>query len=93
MKFHVKKGEEVVVPPHSYFMMGDNRLCSFDSRYWGFVPEKNLIGRPIVIYWSYESAESDYQYSDLGDRLKSLLSVATHFPQRTRWRRTLRLVR
>lgn len=92
-KEHFIQNGEVVVPPHSYFMMGDNRLCSYDSRYWGFVPEKNLIGRPIIIYWSYQSTESDYQYSDMADRIKSLFSVIAHFPTRTRWSRTLRLVR
>ncbi|MEO8129590.1 MAG: signal peptidase I, partial [Bryobacteraceae bacterium] len=43
---------EVVVPPHSYFAMGDNRDNSLDSRYWGFVPRENIIGKPLIIYWS-----------------------------------------
>jgi len=44
--------DEVVVPPHSYFVLGDNRDDSLDSRYWGFVPEQNIVGRPLLIYWS-----------------------------------------
>ncbi len=51
---HVVNGE-VVVPPNSYFAMGDNRDSSLDSRYWGFVPRENIIGKPLVIYWSYDA--------------------------------------
>ena len=46
---------EVVVPPNSYFAMGDNRDNSLDSRYWGFVPRENIIGKPLIIYWSYDA--------------------------------------
>ena len=46
---------EIVVPPGSYFAMGDNRDQSLDSRYWGFVPRENIIGKPLVIYWSYDA--------------------------------------
>ncbi|MEO7142640.1 MAG: signal peptidase I [Bryobacteraceae bacterium] len=46
---------EVVVPPNSYFAMGDNRDSSLDSRYWGFVPRGNIIGKPLIIYWSYDA--------------------------------------
>ncbi|HXR96952.1 MAG TPA: signal peptidase I [Terriglobales bacterium] len=83
----------VVVPPGQYFCMGDNRDNSLDSRYWGFVPEANLIGRPSVIYWSYQSDESDYLAQGMGDRIAGLLSVIIHAPTRTRWSRTLRLPR
>lgn len=44
----------LVVPPASYFMMGDNRYNSKDSRYWGFVPRANLRGRPMFVYYSYD---------------------------------------
>ena len=51
---HVENGE-VVVPPGYYFAMGDNRDSSLDSRYWGFVPRENIIGKPLIIYWSYDA--------------------------------------
>ncbi len=51
MRQHMQ-GSDVVVPGHSYFAMGDSRDNSYDSRYWGFVPEQNIIGRPLFIYWS-----------------------------------------
>jgi signal peptidase I len=48
---HVQNGE-VVVPEGSYFVLGDNRDNSLDSRYWGFVPASDLIGKPVLIYGS-----------------------------------------
>ena len=50
-----RKDGEVVVPPGNYFAMGDNRDSSLDSRYWGFVPRENIIGKPLIIYWSYDA--------------------------------------
>lgn len=82
----------VTIPPGHYFMMGDNRLCSYDSRYWGFVPEANLIGRPSIIYWSYKSAESDYDTTGV-TRISDWVSVLFHFPTRTRWERSFHIVR
>jgi len=47
----------LVVPPTHYFMMGDNRYCSKDSRYWGVVPRKNVRGRPMFVYYSYRPGD------------------------------------
>jgi signal peptidase I len=44
----------IVVPPDSFFMMGDNRDSSYDGRYWGFLPRQNVRGRPLVVYFSYD---------------------------------------
>ena len=44
----------IVVPPDSFFMMGDNRDISYDSRYWGFLPRTSVRGTPLIIYYSYD---------------------------------------
>jgi len=79
---------EVVVPPDSYFAMGDNRDLSWDSRYWGFVPRKNIIGKPLIIYWSYERPQ------DLGNSITvgQVLDLTLHFFSKTRWNRTFSLI-
>jgi signal peptidase I len=83
----------VTVPPNQYFMMGDNRDNSQDSRYWGFLPRENIKGRALVIYWSYEAGRQDYQDEGAGATIKGLVSVVTHFFTRTRWDRMLRQIR
>jgi signal peptidase I len=86
---HVANGE-VVVPPGSYFAMGDNRDSSLDSRYWGFVPRGNIIGKPLIVYWSYEASTEDLSGPGVSGR--HILDMLTHFPTKTRWQRTLRLI-
>jgi len=84
---------ELIIPESSYFVMGDNRDDSEDSRYWGFVPRENIIGRPLLIYWSVRSLEEDrYVSSSIGDKLYRFAYAATHLFQITRWDRTFRLV-
>jgi len=56
---HVQNGE-LVVPAENYFAMGDNRENSLDSRYWGFVPRENIIGKPLVIFWSYDAPTEEW---------------------------------
>jgi signal peptidase I len=83
----------VKVPPDEYFMMGDNRDNSADSRYWGFLRRDYIKGKAVVIYWSYESAREDYEEEGAGAFIRNLASVFTHFFTRTRWDRMFRQIR
>ena len=89
LQHHVVNGE-VVVPPGYYFAMGDNRDQSLDSRYWGFVPRENIIGKPLVIYWSYDAPTADLNTSSID--LHHVLDLAQNFFSKTRWRRTFMLI-
>jgi signal peptidase I len=86
---HVVNGE-VVVPPGFYFAMGDNRDASSDSRYWGFVPRANIIGKPVIVYWSYDAPTDDLTNTAISP--KHILDLLEHFPTKTRWKRTFRLI-
>jgi signal peptidase I len=77
----------VTVPANQYFVMGDNRDNSQDSRYWGFLPRHYIKGKALMIYWSYESGSEDYVETGFGASIKRLFSVVTHFFTRTRWER------
>jgi signal peptidase I len=87
------QGEDIVVPPNSYFGMGDNRDVSKDSRYWGFIPRQNVIGRPMFVYWSFVTPADQYQMRSVSDRLSFLAHIILHFFDETRWSRTFRIVR
>jgi len=79
---------ELVVPEDNYFVMGDNRNNSEDSRYWGLVPRENIIGKPVLVFWSYDAPTDDLlEYS-----AHHFVDLAQHFFTKTRWDRTLRLV-
>jgi signal peptidase I len=88
----VQKGE-LVVPPGKYFVMGDNREESWDSRFWGFVSRSVVIGRPVLIYWSFDTAPDEYVHTSLSDRISQVVDLIVHFPTKTRWRRTFNFVR
>jgi len=88
---HVVNGD-LVVPPDKYFMMGDNRHNSADSRFWGFVPRENVVGRPLFNYWSFVTPDNEYDKTGMGNRIAWLGHVALHFFSDTRWSRTLHRV-
>ncbi len=92
MPRYVRNGE-LVVPPRHYFVMGDNRENSWDSRFWGFVPPNAVSGRPLFIYWSFETPEQEYERTSFGDRISQTLDLLVHFFSKTRWRRTFQVVR
>jgi signal peptidase I len=87
------QGDDIVVPPDHYFAMGDHRGVSLDSRYWGFIPKQNIIGRPMFIYWSFETPEDQYEKTGIGDRVSFLGHIILHFFDKTEWKRTLRSVK
>jgi signal peptidase I len=86
---HVQNGD-VVVPPNNYFAMGDNRDWSSDSRYWGFVPRENIIGKPLIIYWSYDAPTEQLNSSSIS--ISHILDLAQNFFAKTRWRRSFQLI-
>jgi signal peptidase I len=83
----------VTVPANQYFVMGDNRDNSQDSRYWGFLPRDYIKGKALIIYWSYEGGREDYQEGGLVETARGLASTFVHFFTRTRWDRMLHQIR
>jgi signal peptidase I len=90
---HYIENGDLVVPPGHYFMMGDNRHNSADSRFWGFVPRENIVGRPLLNYWSFRSTEEQLEQTGIANNLAWMGHVALHFISDTRWNRTLHLIR
>jgi signal peptidase I len=83
----------VTVPAGHYFVMGDNRDNSQDSRYWGFLPHENIKGKALIIYWSYEAGREEYQEDGAVAAARGVASVLVHFVTRTRWSRMFHLIR
>ena len=76
------------VPPESFFVMGDNCANSYDSRYWGSVPRRNIVGAPLVIYMSIDAPETAWQPGQLRERVLAYVSALTQ-PRLVRWKRIL----
>ena len=83
----------VTVPPSEYFVMGDNRDNSQDSRYWGFLPRDLVKGRALIIYWSYESGADELYATGSGSVIRRLWSGITDFFTHSRWERFLHPIR
>jgi signal peptidase I len=87
------QGEDLVVPPGNVFVMGDNRTRSLDGRFWGFVPQENIMGRPLFVYWSFKTPEDQEDKTSMGDRIGFIFHVVLHIFDGTRWSRELHVIR
>ena len=92
LRQYVRNGD-LVVPAGHYFVMGDNRHKSLDSRFWGFVPRQNILGRPLFVYWSIDTPEIDDAAPPLSERAASSLHDLLHIFDKTRWSRTFHEIR
>jgi len=89
---HVVDGD-LVVPPGTVFAMGDNRTKSLDGRFWGFVPRENIVGRPMFVYWSFQTPPDEIDKTSIGDRIAFMGHILIHIFDQTRWNRTFHIVR
>ncbi len=80
---NIKDGD-LVVPPGKIFAMGDNRPDSLDGRYWGFVPRENIVGRPMFVYWSFDTPADQIEKQSVGQRLSFMGHILIHFFDQTR---------
>jgi signal peptidase I len=87
---HLQNGD-LVVPPGNYFVMGDNRPDSLDSRYWGFVPRSNIIGRPLFVYWSFPTPDN-LQDAPASKQSSFAAHQILHFFDESRWKRTFHTI-
>jgi signal peptidase I len=92
MPKHIQNGD-LVVPPGTVFAMGDNRTNSLDGRYWGFVPRADIIGRPLFVYWSFQTPVDEIDKQSIAQRLGFFVHILSHFVSQTLWKRTFHVIR
>jgi signal peptidase I len=86
------RGSDLVVPEDNYFVLGDNRNDSSDSRYWGFVPRENVVGRPLLVYFSVGARESSDATARNG-KIDGFMARIWSLPGAVRWGRAFRFVK
>ena len=84
---------ELAIPPGEYFVLGDNRNHSRDSRYWGLVPRQAIIARPLVIYFSVSRPSSTDLEPGADDRLGQDTRLSSRLKDFARWQRVFSVVR
>ncbi|MBI4484256.1 MAG: signal peptidase I [Acidobacteria bacterium] len=77
----------ITLPDDAYFMMGDNRDNSADSRYWGYLDRNFILGKPLVVFWSYDDESDAYLRTAFPEILQVYLDRLIHFIPKTRWKR------
>jgi len=87
------QGDDLVVPPGVVFAMGDNRTKSLDGRFWGFVPRENILGRPMFVYWSFQTPPDQMDKTGIGERIAFMGHILLHIFNETRWDRTFHIIR
>lgn len=83
--------DQLIVPEDCYFVLGDNRDDSYDSRYWGFVPRENIEGRPLIIYWSMDRNDPAASTAPPSGKLANLTFNVIQMFEAMRWHRMLRI--
>jgi signal peptidase I len=88
---NLTENDQLIVPEDCYFVLGDNRDDSYDSRYWGFVPRENIEGRPLVIYWSMDRPDPAISTASPSGKLANLTFNVSQVLDSMRWHRMLRI--